>query len=519
MTFSYAKVNKGGTYKVNLGAQPTTLNPLSSTDGYASTVQKYVLDTFLKRNYETYEWEPGVAKEWKVSDDGLHFDFTIRENVVWHDGKPLTIEDLKFSFDAIIEPTNKYKTAHMKSYYENFEKAEILNKTTIRFIAKKKYFGNLEVLADTWAIPKHIYSDTSKKNSRKMNKQIIGSGPYVFSKWRRGKSIVLKGNKKWWGSKLYQNQYNFNQIVMRFVKESAVALQRLERGDFDLLGLSAEQYLKKTNSKKWGKELNKVETKNKAPKGYGFVGWNLKIKKFQSKKVRWALTHLMNRKLMNEKFRYNKSLLATGPWYRQSEYADQDVKPMAFDPALALKLLREEGWKDTDGDQILDKDGEKFEFTLLNPSKDFMKYFTIYKEDLKKSGIKMNIKLLEWNTFIKLLEEKKFDALALRWGNGSVDMDPKQIWHSESSKPGGSNFNSYSNKKVDALIDQSRTILDKKERIKKFKVIYKLIANDAPYVFLFNTDSIFYGHSTKLQLDKPTLNYDLGTNKWYYKKL
>jgi microcin C transport system substrate-binding protein len=151
----------------------------------------------------------------------------------------------------------------------------------------------------------------------------------------------------------------------------------------------------------------------------------------------------------------------------------------------------------------------------LNPSKDFEKYFTLYKEDLKKAGIDMEIKLLEWNAFLKQVDEQKFDAVALSWSGGDVDIDPKQIWHSASATKGGSNFISYKNPEVDKLIDQSREELDKGKRVKLLRQVYRMIAEDAPYAWLFVPKYGFYGHTKKIGKVKDTLKFDTGRFYWW----
>ena len=155
-TLGNVNAPKSGTFLFNVGSSPTTLHALSSTDAYSSKVQSYILESLLERNVDTYDWEPALATKWKVSKDGTVFTFTLRESVKWHDGKPLTIEDVKFSFDAIVHPKNKYKTAHLKSFYENIKEAKILDKKTIQFIAKKKYFRNFDVVAGLTIVPKHL---------------------------------------------------------------------------------------------------------------------------------------------------------------------------------------------------------------------------------------------------------------------------------------------------------------------------------------------------------------------------
>ncbi len=517
------KAPKGGTFKYNLESQPPTLNALSSSDYYASVVQNYVMEGLLTRNPETREWEPGLAAKWEISKDGLKYTFTLRDGVKWHDGKPLTIEDVKFSYDAIMHPKDKYKTARLKPYYENIKDAVVIDKKTIVFTAKKVYFLNFDVVAGLTVVPKHLYENPTKKQKKKLNKTLVGTGPYTLHKFKRGKSITLKKNKSWWGSKEKHlaNEYNYDQILMRFVKERTAGLRRLEKGQLDFQEMTAENYMKNTKGDKWGKEVFKVKMQNKAAKGYGFIGWNLKDPILKDKKVRKALYHLLDREKMIEKFRYGLAEPATGPLYRKSVYANGNVRPILYNFKEAKFLFKKAGWADTDGDQILDKviNGKKtkMSITILEPNKEFVKYLTMYKEDAKKAGVEINVKLIEWNAFLKLLDERKFQAVRLGWGAGSIDWDPKQIWHSASQK-GGSNFIGYNNPEVDKLIDEARTLLDFKKRQKVLQKVFKLIADDVPYAFFFNDKFGFYGHTKRMKREKDSYNYSVGISYWWIKK-
>lgn len=511
---------KGGTFKWNLSSIPTVLNPLSSSEVVSTQVADYVMETLLTHNADTYEYEPALAKSWTKSKDGKTFTFTLRDDAKWSDGKPVTIEDVKFSFDAIVEPTNKYKTASKKPYYDKIATCKIIGKKTIEFKVKDTYFLNFNVAATLTVVPKHIYETPSKK----LNKKLIGSGPYILKKFDRKKGITLVRNKNWWGNKAAttKDKYNFKKILIRFVKDKTIALQRHEKGEIDLLGLTAEEYVKKTSGKKWGKDVLKIKYDNKGPRSYGFVAFNMKNPLFKSREVRKAMAHLFNRELMIKKFLYGYALPATGPLFRQSPYANPKVKPIKFSPKVALKLLNKQGWKDTDGDRILDKviDGKKtkLSFTLLNPAKSFEKYLTIFKQDAKKAGVEVNVKFIEWNTFIKKLDERSFEAVTLAWGGGDIYWDPKQIWHSDSIKNSGSNFVNYSNPIVDKLIDEARVTVNEKKRVKKLHAVYKMIADDVPYVFLFNSSAFFLGHTKKMKRVKDSYKYGLGKEFWWIQK-
>jgi microcin C transport system substrate-binding protein len=243
---------------------------------------------------------------------------------------------------------------------------------------------------------------------------------------------------------------------------------------------------------------------------------------FKDRNVRLAMAYLMNRQLINERFRFGLSDLAAGPSYlRNEEIADPSIKPLPFDPVKAGELLKKAGWEDTEKKGILQKDinGTKteFRFTLLLPNREYEKYFTVYKEDLKKAGIDMEIKNIEWNAFVKIMDEQKFDALALSWVVGSPEADMKQIWHSSSAALGGSNFVNYNNPTVDSLIDKAREEMNQKKRRAMWRKAYKLIAEDVPYIFMFSTRYDMYMVWDYIGMTKGTLKYDRGIGYWWRK--
>jgi ABC-type transport system substrate-binding protein len=137
------------------------------------------------------------------------------------------------------------------------------------------------------------------------------------------------------------------------------------------------------------------------------------------------------------------------------------------------------------------------------------------KEDCKKAGVDIELKFLEWNSFIKTVDERKMQLWAMGWGGGDVEGDPKQIYHSSSAGKGGSNYGSYSNPEVDKLIDQARGELDAAKRGSMFKKVYNMIAEDAPYVFLFNRKYEYYAQSNKVKSPGETFRYDFGYRTWW----
>jgi ABC-type transport system substrate-binding protein len=504
------------TINYNIGGEPTTLSPLSASDGYTPQVHAYVFETLLDRDLDTFEWKSALATEWKISDDKRVFEFKLRQGVKWHDGKELTAEDVKYSYDVIY--TDDYKAVQVRPYYDSVKSVEVIDPHTVRFTVKDDYFQNFDVCAQLTILPKHFY--TNPENKKEFGRKIIGTGPYIFTRYDKGQKIILVKNPDWWGNKVESEKDSFliPKIVLKFVQEENVSLELLKKGDIDFLAMRAEGFVKKTVGKVWDEKIVKVKTENKTPKGYNFIGWNLKNPILKDRNVRRALHMLFNRTLMEDKFEYNLSEFATGPIYVQSDYANPAVKPIGYDPAEALKILNQAGWTDSNKDGLLDKkiDGKltSFSITILEPNPDLVKYLTIFKEDASKVGVEINIKTIEWNSFVKLLDERNFEAVRLAWSGGGVDWDPKQVWHSSSSSGAGSNFINYSNPEVDRLIDQARKLYEKEKRVPLLRKVHELISNDYPYVWWFNPKYTLYGHTKRVKKPKDTFLYGIGQQYW-----
>ncbi len=399
----------------------------------------------------------------------------------------------------------KVDSARLKAYYQEIEKVEAIDSHTVKFTYSRPYFLALEFCGGMPIVPRHIF-EKGDFNKNPAGRHPIGTGPYKFSKWETGREIVLEKNPEYWGQKP-----KIDKIVFKIINDPNVAFQVLRKGEIDFSGLTPIQWEKQSKTKKFEEKFNKYAYFRP---NYSYIGWNLDRPFFSDKRVRKAMTHLVNRELILEKILFNLGVTVTNPFYINGNEYDKSIKPLKFSPEKAKSLLNVAGWVDSDSDGIRDKDGVKFEFEFLipNASDTSEKISTILKEEMDKVGVVMNIRKIEWAVFVQRLNERKFDAVTLAWSMG-VESDPYQVWHSSQKSGGGSNFVGFENVEADEIIEEARKEFDQDKRIELYKKFISIIHDEQPYTFLFCRKSTaalnkrFYGVNV----------YPLGLDflKWY----
>ncbi len=465
----------------HLGAEPDTLNPITSTDAYASRIDGFVYDSLIERDNQTLEWKPKMAERWAISPDRRQFTFYLRQGIRWHDGVSLTVDDIIYSFDRIMDP--KVDAPHLRVYYQDIEKVEKIDERTVRFTYRRPYFMALEFCGTIPIVPKHLFDNGEDFNSHSQNRAPIGMGPYRFVRWATGKKIVLVRNEDYWGRAI-NRMPEIKKLNFEVIAEDTVALQILKKGGLDFAGLRPIQWVRQTSSEKFSRRFAKYQFYSP---GYSFIAWNMRRPYFSDKRVRQAMTMLVNREEILKKLNFGLGRVTTGPFYIESKDYNREVSAIPYDREGAKRLLKEAGWEDHDGDGVLDREGVPFHFEFLIPSgrRFAERLSSILKEDLRKVGIEMEIRQLEWALFVKNLDDRKFDAVTLGWVFG-VEQDPYQVWHSSQSEK-GSNFVGFSNPEADGIIEMGRQEFDRKARAALYKRLHALIDEAQPYTFLYSS--------------------------------
>jgi ABC-type transport system substrate-binding protein len=414
--------------------------------------------------------------------------FHLRKGVRFHDGHELDAGDVKFTYEAILNPKNM---SPRSSDFEPIKAVEIVDPYTVRVIYKRLFSPAI----NAWMmgiLPEHLLNDAAllremdkrslSESARKsfgmrdsqFNRQPIGVGPFRFVQWQSDELIHLTRNDDYWeGAPEYKEYY------YRVIPDAVTQEIEFRTGAIDIYSPQPHQAAryKKDETYQWFSSLGF---------GYTYIGYNNRKPLFADKRVRRALGMAINVDEINEYILYGEAERITGPYPKNTLWYDQAIKPIPYDPKAALRILEELGWqKNAEG--WLEKDGKIFEFNLITNNGNLQRkaIMTIAQDSWRQIGIKCNTQLFEWAVFLEdFVNPAKFDALILGWSMG-VDPDLYQLWHSSQSGYAQLNFVGYNNPEADQLIVQIRREYDFATQQKMTHKLHRLIADDQPYTFLY----------------------------------
>jgi peptide/nickel transport system substrate-binding protein len=463
----------GGTIIRHLESDCKTLNWVLYTTTYEDYVLRCLYDNLLDYDSDM-KMIPVLAESYSVSKDHLRITVRLRDNLRWHDGVPITAEDVKFTMDKILDPA--IPAVNKKSWFSKLDKVEVIDDKTVDFVWKEPYAPSIHALTQVAPIPKHIYG-SGDFLTNPANRAPIGSGAFKFEEWKTGQSITLVRNDDYYAGKPYADR-----IIFRVIPDRGAALNALKIGELDEMRLRQIQWETQTTDPDF---LAKFEKYSYYVPQYNYLAWNCRSTLFSDRRVRRAMTMLFDRKTVNEKIYSGAAQEISGPYYFKSWAYDPSVKPLPFDPQAAMKLLDEAGWVDTDGDGIREKNGVdfEFEFYIASGSQIGLDFGQLLQEECKKAGIKVKIRQLEGATFFDKVYNGEYDAAALAW---RLDNDPDiyDTFHSSQVPPYGLNHTFYSNPTVDSLLEAGRVEFDQEKRAEIYHQVHRLIAEDQPYTFV-----------------------------------
>ncbi|HEY6729284.1 MAG TPA: ABC transporter substrate-binding protein [Polyangiaceae bacterium] len=483
------------------------------------------------------EWHGQAACRVEITDDYKTYTVYLRRGVKWH--KPsgvdladpryawlnkeheLTSEDFVFAAKVLMNP--QVENGFMKSYFQELDKVEAVDKYTFVVRWKKKTYQSLEqTLSGLQPLPEFLYGYTENGQPIPQetlglrinqhwynNKGYVGVGPYRMTEYKPGVRMKFVRNDDFPGDKPAIKEFDFPIYTDR-----TLSVLKLKSGELNFVDLRPGQYREEVldwQSKpkaSWPKNnpfLNgQIECSAVPSPSFYFIGWNMAKPLFKDQRVRTAMTHAFNRQKILDSVFQGLGEVVSGYTAPASPLNDPTIRPLPFDLDRARALLAEAGWKDSDRDGLVDQviEGKRtpFEFTLLlyAGSPEWTALANVFKEDLLKIGVKLTVGSVEWSVMQKRMDEKSFDAYSGGWSM-SYESDPFQIWHSSQvDEPKGSNRVGFRNKEADQIIEKLRETFVTEERQALFRRLHRILHEAQPYAF-FMYQKVVYCWRTEVK--------------------
>ena len=508
-------------------SQPDGLHPFNDNSAMRSFVFEYTQKTLLKLDLESLEYIPLLSKSLPtISEDGLRYTFELRDDVYWDDGSKLTVDDVVFTTKIMLCPLTN--NAQIRSNYntviksiETYEDDPLkftMHAHNINYNNKTIYSGLYIQQAKYWD-PKGIIKNLSFEqiNAKKFKeteelsnwfneynnadnsyqpKQLKGLGAYQVTEWEASQYITLEKKKNWWGendTSIYSEMYP-DKIIFKIIKEDASTYLALKNQEIDVTTSIGTIKLMKLQERDYFNNSYHSEFKNRY--SYNYIGLNMKpdgIKFkpfFVDRKVRRAIAHLTPVDEIIEVMVHGKATRQAAQISPLKSTYNDTLKLIPLDIEKAKQLLAECGWKDTDGDNVLDKEingiRTPFKFKLSYMSSPTSKEIVLMiKESMYKAGIVAEPTPMDFTLFYKNAMDHNFEAMLGGWGGSASYSNPMQLWHTSSWVSKGSNFCGFGDAESDALIYEANTSLDSAKHAQALWKLQAKIYHDQPYVFLY----------------------------------
>ena len=484
---------RGGTIRLNGAQPPKSFNAYVDNNNYSAMVFDLLYGKLLGMNAATSELEPSLARKWAVSDDGREFTFVLDERAKWSDGEPVTAEDVRWTFDAVMDP--KAATGPWKSMLGFFDPPEIVDARTVRFRKKgesPRDWRDILNCAMFWILPKHAFAGQDFDKLNLVN-AVVG-GAYVIARAEPQVETELRRHGNWWCQDLPQcrGTMNFDRILVRYFVDNENAFEALKKRKIDVYPVySARIYASETGGAAFQHNwILKRNVHNHSPIGFQGFAMNMRRPPFDDLRVRKAMAALLDRETMN------RTMMNSAYFLLNAYYADvyDEKHPCrnemhTYDPAKAARLLAEAGWAKDPKDGKLKKDGCPFAFTFLSRGTTEDKFLALFDQALKAQGIAMTIDRKDFASWMRDMDEYAYDMTWASWGAGTVKY-PELFWlAAEADRKGSNNITGLKSAEVDRLIAEEKGFDDVAKRLDAYRKIDALVAAEVPYVLLWQTDS------------------------------
>lgn len=508
----------GGLLRRSFITDIPSLNPLTVNSMDVAELYHYVGDGLAGRERSNPErFVPGLAYRIEANDDFTEFRIFLKRGVRWHppavdttseqyawlDGDhEVVADDFVFGLELIMN--EQVEAASLRNYFNNCEGIEVVNDHEFIVRWSESEYTNITATIGLGPLPRWLYGFDEdgepfdeatlgrEFNEHWYNERAIGTGPFRFVRWEQGGAIRIERFNDYHGERPW-----LDAIEFRIIGDATARLNELRAGNLDYIPIEPTEY--KNEILEGGTpefETGELQHEEYMGTAYRYLGWNQERPWFGDRRVRLAMTHAFNRELTIERNMNGLGQILTGPILPNNPGYDTSLEPYPFDLERAAALLDEAGWVDRNDDGIREKVVEgrsvNFEFNMMTYGyrPEMIAAMEVYRSDLRRIGIVMNIQPVEWSVMLQRLYDQDFDAYTGGWAL-AWETDFYQIWHSsQADEPRSSNRIGFRNDEADEIIETLRRTFDEDERTELVRRFHRLVYEEQPYTFWFQMRSV-----------------------------
>ena len=476
----------GGMLVVLADREPDQLNPITFNSTPAYHAVHLMFRALARRDSTLSNYVPDLATSWELGADNS-LVLKLRNDVFWHDGRKVTAEDVVFTIERQRDPATG---SPRRGDVGAVTSAVARDSFTVDIKLDRGGLYTVNALLEVVPAPKHLLNDVApaQMSNAPFNRKPVGNGFYRFGEWTPSQQLTMFAD-----TAKPDGRASIDRIVMRFVPDVNAAMTELLTGSGDLVPkLPAAQQQR-------AKESRNVTVYNGPRVRPAWIAWNTRRAPLDDVKVRRALTMGIDRETLAKGMFSGLGEAAYSPLPVKLREHSGDVKPIAFDPAAAQKLLAEAGWRDGNGDGIVEKGGKplRIEVEFISSDQTRQDVLVAIQSMLRKIGVDIVPRAYESTTWVQHLRDGSFAGSfwGWGWGPGVVGPNAEMIFHSRSIPPKGPNFAAARNARVDQLIDSTLVITDTTRARAVWRELEQALIDDAVYVPIYMDPELFGVHS------------------------
>jgi ABC-type transport system substrate-binding protein len=463
-------------------SSPTNLDPRIGLDAQSERIDDLIFDDLLTRG-NNLDVAPGLAERWDIPNP-LTYIFHLHHGVKFHDGRPLTARDVKWTFDSLLQ--GKVRSAKA-AVYRFVDHIDATDDYTVIFHLKEPFATLL------WNLSDGAMGIVPYGSGDEVGRKPIGSGPFRFVSAEQDKDVVLACNDGYWGEKAHLAKVRF--IV---VPDTTTRALELRKGSADIAinALTSDMVLTLEHDPN-------LAVMHAPGTVLAYIAFNLRDPILKDERVRQALAYAIDRRPLLEYLQRGFARPANSLLPPESWAYNGDVPAYDYDPALSRQLLEQAGYPEING--------VRFHLTMKSSTEESTRLMAaVLQQQLRQVGITLDIRTFEFATFFSDVTHGLFQVYSLRWIGGNEDPDIfEYVFHSSKFPPNGANRGYFADPRVDALIDQARQELDRNTRKQLYAELQRTLADELPYINLWYYDNVLvYSKRVRNLTLNPSGNYD-----------